>query len=84
MEAETLPKGYKQSDAVTVLDEVRASPGIIQRDVARRTGLGERLVRGHLHQLILERRVRVVRTGAGKAMYHALPSASEETARSTR
>ena len=74
-----MPKGYKRSDAETVLGAVCAHPGIIQRDLARRTGLGEGLVRGHLRQLVLERRVRVVETEAGKKTYHALPTEANDS-----
>lgn len=68
-----MPKGYRRSHTKTVLDAVRAHPGTIQRDLARRIGLGEGLVRGHLRQLVLERRIRVVTTEAGKKVYHAAP-----------
>lgn len=73
-----VPKGYKRSDAGTVLDAIRDHPGIIQRDLARRTGLGEGLVRGHLRQLIVERRVRVVETDIGKKTYYTTPEQPSE------
>lgn len=68
-----MPKGHKRSDARALLDAVRAHPGSLQRELARRVGRNERLVRGHLRQLVLDRKIRVVSTRAGRRTYHALP-----------
>lgn len=53
-----MPKGLRAGHADLVLRAVTARPGTTQRDVARQTGLTERIARTQLDHLLRAGRIR--------------------------